>query len=66
MPTTPLISVARTMIIYIDDVTTIVRGIAVRIAPEVVPLRLQQSEMNKQVSNNRTSKHSEHGPFEVM
>ena len=56
------------MIVYIDDVTTIVRGIAVHIAPEVVPPRLQQAGMNKQASNIRTwtSEHSEHEPFGVM
>ena len=39
------------MIVSIDDVTTIVRGIAVRMAQEVVPLRLQQTETR--AYNNR-------------
>ena len=47
---------------YMDTGTIIVRGIAVRIALEVVPLRLQESEMKSKPFNNQTgtSEHSEH------
>ena len=48
MPQTPpLYLQLEAVIIYICDVTTIVRGIAVCIALEVVPLRLQQSDVDK-------------------
>ena len=61
MPTTPyLYSYLEAMIIYIDNVTSIVRGIAVCLAPEVVPPRLQRSDGNMEQGLNSRTWTSEH------